>query len=128
MEFKPHQFILIFIIFIGLLGFFGKFYLDIDIENENQADDTVAKIYTGGNYSEYENQVKAIDPSADGEGFLAQFKLGKSIFTGTKATFTQSKTFVSTIGDVIGVDVELTILLIVVISVLALFGIIYLIL
>lgn len=127
MELKPHQFILIFIIFIGLLGVFGKFFLDIDIEYGNKADDTVSKLYTGGNYSEYETQVKAIDPSADGEGFLAQFKLGKSIFTGIKATFSQSKTFMETIGTTLELDVELTTLLIIVISILAIFGIIYLI-
>jgi len=127
MEFKPHQFILIFIMFIGLLGIFGRFYLDIDVNYGNKADDTVSRIYTGGNYSEYENQVKAIDPSADGEGFLAQFKLGKAVFTGLKGTFDQSKTFIVDIGKVLGVNIDITSLLIIVICVLAIFGIIYLI-
>lgn len=127
MEFKPHQFLLIFIIFIGLLGVLGKFYLDIDVRYGNDADNTVAKLYTGGNYSEYRTQVNAIDPSAEGEGFLAQFKLGKSTLTAVKATFSQSETFVEEAGGVIGINVDITTLIIIVISVLAVFGILYLI-
>ena len=124
---KPHQFVLMIVVFIGLLGYLGGVILGGANEYGLTPSDNFTEMLTGGNYSEYKDKVEQLQISAEDDGFLAQFKLGKSVLNIVTSSFGQVTALITNIATYLQIPYELTALVIVVIIIASIFGGIYLI-
>lgn len=124
---KPHQFILMIVVFIGLLGYLGGIIIAGADEYGLEPSDEFTEILTGGNYSEYKEKVEQLQIDAEDDGFLAQFKLGKSVVNVVTSSFGQMTALITNVSTYLQIPFELTTLLIVIIIIVAIFGGIYLI-
>lgn len=124
---KPHQFVLMIVVFIGLLGYLGNIIIGGANEYGLIPSDEFTEMLTGGNYSEYQEKVEQLQISAEDDGFLAQFKLGKSVLNIVTSSFGQMTALITNISTYLQIPFELTALVIVIIIIVAIFGGIYII-
>ena len=124
---KPHQFILMIVVFIGILGYLGNAIIGGANKYGLEPSDEFTEMLTGGNYSEYKEKVEQLQISAEDDGFLAQFKLGKSVLNIVTSSFGQVTALITNLSTYLQIPYELTALLIVIIIIVAIFGGIYII-
>lgn len=124
---KPNQFILAIIIFLGVLSFIGSIILSGAENYDVIPSDQFTKTLTGNNYTEYQKKVEEIQVTAEDDGFLAQFKLGKAVYNVVTSSFGQASALLTTMSDYLELPAELVALLIVIVVISAIFGGLYLI-
>lgn len=124
---KPDQFIIGIILFLGLLSFIGGIVItgssNYDVTPSNEFTQTL----TGNNYTEYQEKVEEIQVSAEDDGYLAQFKLGKAVYNVVTSSLGQMGALVTNTFDFIEIDAQLVGLLIVIIAIAVIFGGLYII-
>lgn len=119
---KPNQLILGIILFLGVLSFIGSMILG-GADNYNVTpSDSFTETLTGNNYSEYQQKVEEIQVSAEDDGFLAQFKLGKAVYNVVTSSFSQIGALVTNISDFVQLPAELVALIIAILVISAIFG------
>lgn len=119
---KPNQLILGIIIFLGVLSFIGSMVLSGTNNYDVTPSDSFTETLTGNNYSEYKEKVEEIQVSAEDDGFLAQFKLGKAVYNVVTSSLGQVGALISNIADFVQLPTELVALIIVIIVISAIFG------
>ena len=124
---KPHEFVLMIVVFIGILGYLGSIIIGGANQYGLEPSPEFTEMLTGGNYSEYKEKVEQLQISAEDDGFLAQFKLGKSVLNIVTSSFGQMTALITNLSTYLQIPFELVALAIVVIIILAIFGGVYII-
>lgn len=124
---RPHQYILTFIVLIGLLSVVGGMIIKGSTNYDITPSDEFVEITTGSNYSEYQDRIEEIKVSVEDDGFLAQFKLARAVYNAASSTFTQSEAIISNIATFIGIPYEIFAIGILIVIIMAVFGLFYLI-
>lgn len=124
---KPDKFVLSIVVFLGLLAFIGGIVISGSTNYDVTPSDQFTQTLTGNNYSEYQQKIEEIKVTAEDDGVLAQFKLGKAVYNVVTSSLGQVGALVTNIFDFIELPNELVGLLIVIIAIVVIFGGLYLI-
>lgn len=124
---KPDKFVMSIIVFLGLLAFIGGIVISGSTNYDVTPSDQFTQTLTGNNYSEYQQKIEEIKVTAEDDGVLAQFKLGKAVYNVVTSSLGQVGALVTNIFDFIELPNELVGLLIVIIAIAVIFGGLYLI-
>lgn len=124
---KPDKFVLSIVVFLGLLAFIGGIVISGSTNYDVTPSDPFVQTLTGNNYSEYQQKIEEIKVTAEDDGVLAQFKLGKAVYNVVTSSLGQVGALVTNIFDFIEIPNELVGLIIVVIAIAVIFGGLYLI-
>lgn len=119
---KPNKIILGIILFLGVFSFIGFFILDGATTHGVVTSDEFSNAMTGDDYSEFSKKVEDLKVSAEDDGALAIYKIGKAVYSVITSSLSQITSIINNMLGFIEIPVELVTLFITLIIVAAIFG------
>lgn len=122
---KLHHYIIMFVMGIGVILFMGTMFIDTaqyyNVDIGGQFSDMV----TGEDYQQFTDDIEDIKDSAEEDGWLAQFKIARALYTAVKNTFSVAENIISNLGSFLGIPSILTAFIIVILIISVIFAGIY---
>lgn len=122
---KLHHYIIMFVLGIGVLLFMGTMFLDVSTNYNVSPSDEFSNMVAGEDYQQFTDDIEDIKDSAEEDGWLAQFKIARALFTAVKNTFSVAENIISNLGSFLGIPSILTAFIVVILIISVIFAGIY---